>query len=231
VIIDTVTQASSIATSAAQVFEGFSAIPVVGPILGGVAVAALITAFIAAKAKAFKAASTTPSGSFFKGGLAENVSTQGGYTGEGNPHEESRALGDKSYTYHKKEFVLNHELTGKHRNFFEALHQDKLHKLTWQDPTLLQIKSQVEPDPALPTKLLEQREARIQLQYNLSNKVLEDKLEQTNQKLDEAVRQLKYLPKETVRTIPLNAPVLVETNNHETKTKTRTHYPGEQAPS
>jgi hypothetical protein len=73
------------------------------------------------------------------------------------------------------------------------LHYDKLHTLTWQDPTLRQIKSQVEPDPELPKQLMEKRETKLQLYYTLSNKVLEEKLEQTNKKLDEKVR-LNYEP-------------------------------------
>jgi len=90
----------------------------------------------------------------------------------------------------------------------------------------MQIKSQLEPDRELPKQLLKQREERIQLQYNLSNKALEDKLDQTNKKLDAAIQQLTYLSKETTRVIPEGA-VTVETHNHETKTTTRTHYPGE----
>jgi len=126
-----IAQSSSIATSAAKVLEGFSAIPVVGPALGAVAVAGLITAFIAAKVKAFQAASVQPTGSFFKGDLANNVSERGGYTGDGNPRQESKRLGNKSYEYHRQEYIIPHEPTKKHREFLEALHHDKLHTLTW----------------------------------------------------------------------------------------------------
>ncbi len=35
---------------------------------------------------------------------------EGGYTGDGDPREQSLALGKKPYIYHKKEYVVNHEL-------------------------------------------------------------------------------------------------------------------------
>jgi hypothetical protein len=35
-----------------------------------------------------------------------NSFEEGGYTGEGNPHEQSTNLGTKSYTYHKDEYVI-----------------------------------------------------------------------------------------------------------------------------
>ena len=35
-----------------------------------------------------------------------NSFEEGGYTGEGNPHEVSTNLGSKSYTYHKDEYVV-----------------------------------------------------------------------------------------------------------------------------
>ena len=35
-----------------------------------------------------------------------NSFEEGGYTGEGNPHEASTNLGSKSYTYHKDEYVI-----------------------------------------------------------------------------------------------------------------------------
>jgi tape measure domain-containing protein len=221
-LIQDLTAVSSITLAAANILQGWSTIPFVGQVLGAVAIAAMIASFVAVKAKAKNAAQST--GSFFKGGLADNISEEGGYTGDGNPQQESRKLGKKSYEYHLQEYVVPHEPTRKHRGFLEALHHDKLHTLTWQDPTLMQIRAKVEPDPELPKQLLEKRENTIKLQYEVSVAPLKAELAETNRRLDEAVQQLKYIPKETVRIIPAGE-VVVETHNHETNTHTRTHYP------
>ncbi len=45
----------------------------------------------------------------------------GGFTGEGNPRDESTALGRRPYTYHKGEFVMPHDITKKDRNIFEGI--------------------------------------------------------------------------------------------------------------
>lgn len=51
---------------------------------------------------------------------------EGGYTGEGNPHDVSTAQGKRGYKYHKKEFVMNEKLTSKHRDMFEGIHKGNL---------------------------------------------------------------------------------------------------------
>jgi len=51
---------------------------------------------------------------------------EGGYTGDGNPREESLAVGKRPYRYHKGEFVFDHETTGENRDIFEAIHKGKL---------------------------------------------------------------------------------------------------------
>jgi hypothetical protein len=48
---------------------------------------------------------------------------EGGYTGDGNPDNVSTTLGARPYVYHKKEFVMDEELTSKHRDLFEGLHK------------------------------------------------------------------------------------------------------------
>lgn len=50
----------------------------------------------------------------------------GGYTGDGDPGSESTAVGKRPYIYHKKEFVMNEELTAKHRDLFEGMHRKDL---------------------------------------------------------------------------------------------------------
>lgn len=51
---------------------------------------------------------------------------EGGFTGEGNPNETSTAIGKRPYKYHKREFVMNEELTAKNRDMFEGLHRGEL---------------------------------------------------------------------------------------------------------
>src|SRR5690606_36632030 len=57
---------------------------------------------------------------------------EGGYTGDGNPRDESLALGKKPYTYHKGEFVFNHEKTGKYRDIFEGIHKGNIDLSDWK---------------------------------------------------------------------------------------------------
>lgn len=51
---------------------------------------------------------------------------EGGYTGDGAKSEKSLALGRKRYTYHKGEYVMNADLTEKHKDMFEGLHRGRL---------------------------------------------------------------------------------------------------------
>jgi len=51
---------------------------------------------------------------------------EGGYTGDGDPSDESNALGNRGYKYHRKEFVMNESLTEKHRDMFEGMHRGRL---------------------------------------------------------------------------------------------------------
>lgn len=66
-------------------------------------------------------------------GLAVNNATsdipefyEGGFTGDGNPREKSKALGKRPYTYHKGEFVMPHDLTAQYRDLFEGIHSRDL---------------------------------------------------------------------------------------------------------
>lgn len=51
---------------------------------------------------------------------------EGGYTGDGAKSEKSLALGRKRYVYHKGEYVMNADLTEKHKDMFEGLHKGRL---------------------------------------------------------------------------------------------------------
>ncbi|GAB2865965.1 coiled-coil domain-containing protein [Hymenobacter ruber] len=178
VVIDTITQASSIATAAANVFAAFSAIPFVGVPLGIGAAGLLVAAFVASKAKAFQAASQIgagANGSFFKGGLGST-----GYTGDGNPHEESQALGRKDYTYHKREFIANHELTDQYyKSLFAPLHAGRPQDIDWSAPAMQQLL----PDHALPGQLRQERAAHVEHSYRLSMEPLQAKFDGLESKL------------------------------------------------
>ncbi len=80
----------------------------------------VVPAVIAALGAGFAAATSlvNNSGSFFKGG----------YTGDGNPFETSTALGNKSYEYHKGEFVMPHDVTriGQNKKIFGEILKHKL---------------------------------------------------------------------------------------------------------
>lgn len=72
------------------------------------------------------AAGIAASVSAVRGAFQDTGFYEGGYTGDGDPKEESLALGKKPYKYHKKEFVMNEYLTSKHRDMFEGIHSGEL---------------------------------------------------------------------------------------------------------
>lgn len=76
--IDTVTQASSLITASAQVFQSVAAIPVVGVALGATLVAAMIGSFIAAKSKVFQNISRQKAEKGMTGEVQGNRHTDGG---------------------------------------------------------------------------------------------------------------------------------------------------------
>lgn len=51
---------------------------------------------------------------------------EGGYTGDGNPREESSAVGKRPYIYHKAEFVHDHKTTKKFKKIFQDVHEGKV---------------------------------------------------------------------------------------------------------
>ncbi|AHJ95303.1 hypothetical protein Hsw_PB0013 (plasmid) [Hymenobacter swuensis DY53] len=152
VVIDTLTQGSSVATAAAQALAALTPLGPFGFLLGIAAATTIVGAFTAAKVKAFQAAGKSGNdggGGFFKGG----------YTGDGDKHTESNKLGDRGYTYHKKEFVMNNELTSQYRYaLLEPLHLGRPQDIDWQAP---QMKALL-PDLELPKKLQQERQAAIE---------------------------------------------------------------------
>lgn len=104
--------------AAQKAFESqFLPVPTAGsPIRGAIA------AGIAIASGLFRVAQINQVGSFYEGGF--------GYTGEGNPRQESRALGIKPYTYHKDEYItpsriLNTPEGAYHVNRLEAMRTGK----------------------------------------------------------------------------------------------------------
>lgn len=149
VIIDTLAQASSIATAAAEVFATFAAIPFIGIPLGIAAAGVLVGAFAASKIAAFQAASQVGQG-FFKGG----------YTG-GNDAREERGV------VHGKEFVHTAEVTSQYRqSLFEPLHAGRPQDINWKAPELAALL----PDFGLPAKMREERAAaqRLEVQHSFT---------------------------------------------------------------
>lgn len=180
-LLDTAIQASGLITAVSETYAGFAAIPVIGPVLGIAAGALLIGSFIAAKAQAFSAVNSQGGPGFFKGGLGTT-----GYTGEGNPQDESRALGRKDYTYHRKEFIFDHKTTADyHKSLFEPLHQGRPQDIQWNSPKLRAILPDYTlPDYTLPGKLKEERQAQMQHHFHLSNEPVRAELVGMRTKLD-----------------------------------------------
>jgi hypothetical protein len=71
-------------------------------------IAAALIALAAGLASGIAASNATASGSFYKGGFSD----EGGYTGDGNPRSESKKLGKKPYTYHKREHIMPANVVG-----------------------------------------------------------------------------------------------------------------------
>lgn len=90
-----------------------------GGVAAGVTIAATLIALVAGLASARQIAGQA---AFFKGG----------YTGDGNPKDESTALGKRPYTYHKGEFVFNNETTKKNRSIFDDVHKGRIDLREWE---------------------------------------------------------------------------------------------------
>lgn len=80
----------------------------------------IAAALIALVAGLASARSIAGQAAFYSGGEFE------GYTGSGNPREESSAVGTKPYVYHKREFIFNHEKTDKFIDVFRKVHKGEL---------------------------------------------------------------------------------------------------------
>jgi hypothetical protein len=90
-----------------------------GGVAAGVTIAAALIALIAGLASARSIAS-------------QAAYYEGGYTGDGNPRDESMAVGKRPYTYHKAEFVMDHKKTRQFRDIFEDIHGGKINLNEWK---------------------------------------------------------------------------------------------------
>lgn len=88
-----------------NIFKSNTTVPVVGYALAIAQVAALVASFLA-----------------FKNQLTQGFA-EGGYTGDGGKYQEAGVV-------HKGEYVFDQQKTKKHKRFFDALHNDELHKLS-----------------------------------------------------------------------------------------------------
>ena len=93
-------------------------------VAAGVGIAAALLALVAGLASARAIASQA---AFY----------DGGYTGDGNPREESNTIGgrraNRNYVWHKGEFVMDHKKTRKYRDIFEDIHSGKVDLRQWQE--------------------------------------------------------------------------------------------------
>lgn len=112
---------SAIAISKAAA-EGGAAAPIT--------IATTLIALVAGLAQARQLASQA---AFYKGGLFDGQ----GYTGDGNPAGESLALGKKPYTYHAREFIFNHQTTGKNLDIFQRIHGGEIDLRDWEKKVAL----------------------------------------------------------------------------------------------
>lgn len=110
-ILDTITQGANLVTAASSLYKSLAGI-VIGPVPVGViiataAIASMIAAFTAAKARAFQAISVSQNQTGFE---------KGGYTGD---------MGTKQVAgvVHGKEFVNTAETTTENRQLLEGLHK------------------------------------------------------------------------------------------------------------
>jgi hypothetical protein len=88
-------------------------------------IAAALIALVAGLASARSIASQA---AFYKGGEFEGS----GYTGDGIATDESTTIGRKPYTYHKREFIFNHEKTDQNLDIFRRVHKGAINLREWE---------------------------------------------------------------------------------------------------
>ena len=152
-LLDSISQLSQIATASATIFNVTSElnlVPGLGTAIAIGLIGTMIAAFAASKVKALNVINQQKDSGFFKGG----------YTGDGHERQESRNLGQKSYIYHNKEFVHDHELTALYRQvLFEPLHQRRPQDIDWGAPQMQDLL----PNFSLPAQVQAEKQAAAEL--------------------------------------------------------------------
>jgi hypothetical protein len=195
VLIDTLTQASSITTAAAEVFATFAALGPFGVIAGIAAATLLVGSFVAAKAQAYAAAGNIGSG-FFKGG----------YTGGDSKYEERGVV-------HGQEFVHTAEKTVRYRTLFDALHNDTPDIINWELPQyralLPRASGALLPDLELPNKLREERAQSLRVQHEHSFAPMQTRFDRMDERLA-AIEQSNTRMADRPDRVPLGANKYIE---------------------
>lgn len=159
-----------------EVLKQGASVPVVGVAIALAQVAALVAAFLS-----------------FKNQLTSNPGfAEGGYTGDGGKYQEAGVV-------HKGEFVFDKEKTKKHKNFFQALHDDELHKLSPIDlaPLLMGTGVSLNPDVAEKiSKNVTYYEKEKEKKANIS----EERLRSIDEKIDKFFKHYKEKGRETETT-------------------------------
>jgi hypothetical protein len=106
-LLNTATQASSLATAIAEVFASTASSGPVGVAIGIATIGAMLASFAISVGQASAAVNAANKEGFYKGG----------YTGDGGKYDEAG-------TVHKGEFVHTKEKTKKHRSLLEGIHKD-----------------------------------------------------------------------------------------------------------
>lgn len=95
-----------------------------GGVAAGITIAAALIALVAGLASARSIAS-------------QAAYYEGGFTGDGNPRDESQTMGGKRtsrpYTWHKGEFVMDHKKTRQFRDIFEDVHGGRVDLREWKE--------------------------------------------------------------------------------------------------
>lgn len=135
-----------------------------GGFLSAITIASTVIALTAGLIRARSLAENSVP-SFYHGG--EAPSGRGGFTGHGAPNENSNALGRKRYKYERREFVMDHVVTGmgNNRKHFENI-----------------LRNRVDLD-----RLLNSREQVVNVVAGISGGV-------TDAKLDEVVSAIRAIP-------------------------------------
>lgn len=117
-----IAQAEAAVQAALAIVKVIASSASLGPVGVVLGIAAAIGGLTAGIAQARSVAASGTAGGFYKGGLAD-WSTAGGYTGDGNPRAVAHGVGRKPYEYHRKEFVMDHQVTGvgRNRQWFEKI--------------------------------------------------------------------------------------------------------------